>query len=174
LKVPHDPPRDQEELLAATLQVIVSFIVLCSIIIHGLSIPFFSASRQIHSRTVTLTRTWTSGQGRLDTGQADWVTWVRRPAGSAAASQVMIRQDEETGEISEIQTRMDDVSEVDKDGEVPTVVARDTQIAQVTHVHEEVSVLPDAGQGLRSRGRQSEVGQPTKVVRFPSAGSSAE
>ena len=34
LKVPHDPPRDQEEFLAATLQVIVSFIVLCSIIIR--------------------------------------------------------------------------------------------------------------------------------------------
>lgn len=35
LKVPHNPPRDQQELLAATLQVIVSFVVLCSIIIRG-------------------------------------------------------------------------------------------------------------------------------------------
>jgi hypothetical protein len=34
LKVPHDPPQNQEELLAATLQIIVSFIVLCSIIIR--------------------------------------------------------------------------------------------------------------------------------------------
>jgi len=34
LKVPHDPPQDQEEFLAATLQIIVSFIVLCSIIIR--------------------------------------------------------------------------------------------------------------------------------------------
>lgn len=34
LKVPHDPPQNQEELLAATLQIIVSFIVLCSIIVR--------------------------------------------------------------------------------------------------------------------------------------------
>ena len=40
LKVPHNPPQDQEELLAATLQVIVSFIVLCSIIIREF-IPFY-------------------------------------------------------------------------------------------------------------------------------------
>jgi len=35
LRVPHDPPQNQEEFLAATLQIIVSFIVLCSIIIRG-------------------------------------------------------------------------------------------------------------------------------------------
>ena len=35
LRTPHDPPQDQEEFLAATLQIIVSFIVLCSIIIRG-------------------------------------------------------------------------------------------------------------------------------------------
>lgn len=41
LKVPHDPPQDQEEFLAATLQVIVSFIVLCSIIIRGFNPSYF-------------------------------------------------------------------------------------------------------------------------------------
>jgi hypothetical protein len=35
LKTPHDPPRNREEFLVATLQIIVSFIVLCSIIIRG-------------------------------------------------------------------------------------------------------------------------------------------
>lgn len=34
LPVPHDPPQDQKELLAATLQPIVSFVVLGSIIIR--------------------------------------------------------------------------------------------------------------------------------------------
>ena len=34
LQTPHDPPQGQEEFLAATLQIIVSFIVLCSIIIR--------------------------------------------------------------------------------------------------------------------------------------------
>lgn len=45
LKVPHDPPQDQEEFLAATLQVIVSFIVLCSIIIRGFNPSY---SYQLH------------------------------------------------------------------------------------------------------------------------------
>ena len=34
LRTPHNPPQGQEEFLAATLQIIVSFIVLCSIIIR--------------------------------------------------------------------------------------------------------------------------------------------
>lgn len=45
LKVPHNPPRDQEELLAATLQVIVSFTVLGSIIIREFN-PFRSCGLQ--------------------------------------------------------------------------------------------------------------------------------
>lgn len=36
LPVPHDPPQDQQEMLAATLQPIVSFIVLGSILIRKL------------------------------------------------------------------------------------------------------------------------------------------
>ncbi|KAH9948975.1 Sodium/hydrogen exchanger family-domain-containing protein [Amylocystis lapponica] len=77
LPTPHSPPVDQVELLAATLQPIVSFIVLGSIIIHGLSIPFFSFSRQVHSRTVSLSRTWTSPTA---TGH-DWLLWARRAPG---------------------------------------------------------------------------------------------
>jgi sodium/hydrogen antiporter len=34
LPQPHNPPRNQQELLAATLQIIVSFIVLGSIVIR--------------------------------------------------------------------------------------------------------------------------------------------
>ncbi|KAK0199728.1 Cation/H+ exchanger, partial [Desarmillaria ectypa] len=46
LPEPQYPPQDQQQLLAATLQPIVSFVVLGSIIIHGLSIPFFSFGRK--------------------------------------------------------------------------------------------------------------------------------
>ncbi|KIK44638.1 hypothetical protein CY34DRAFT_22973 [Suillus luteus UH-Slu-Lm8-n1] len=42
LPTPEDPPADQAQFLAATIQTIVSFVVLGSIIIHGLSIPFFN------------------------------------------------------------------------------------------------------------------------------------
>ena len=86
-----------------------------------MSIPFFSAGRQLHSRTVSLTKTWTSGRGGWDQGQADWTTWIRRPD-SAAASQIVIRHDEETGDQSQIQSRIDVISEVDVDEEVASVV----------------------------------------------------
>ncbi|KAF7789589.1 hypothetical protein EIP86_000535 [Pleurotus ostreatoroseus] len=74
LPEPHSPPRNQQELLAATLQTIVSFVVLGSILIHGLSIPFFSVSRRIHSRTVSMSRTWTSRTTTLP----DWLLGVNR------------------------------------------------------------------------------------------------
>ncbi|KAI0326839.1 hypothetical protein GY45DRAFT_1328396 [Cubamyces sp. BRFM 1775] len=80
LPIPHSPPQNQAELLAASLQTIVSFIVLGSIIIHGLSIPFFSLGRNVRSRTVSLTRTWTA---RNAPATPDWLLWARRtPAGS--------------------------------------------------------------------------------------------
>ncbi|CAL1708274.1 unnamed protein product [Somion occarium] len=74
LPQPHSPPRNQEEYLAATLQTIVSFIVLGSILIHGLSIPFFSFGRKIHSRTISMSRTRTSRQPI----NSDWPLWIRR------------------------------------------------------------------------------------------------
>ncbi|ESK83719.1 na+ h+ exchanger 1 [Moniliophthora roreri MCA 2997] len=44
----------QVELLAKAIQPITAFMVLCSILVHGLSIPSFSLSRRIH----TVSRTW--------------------------------------------------------------------------------------------------------------------
>jgi len=55
LPTPHNPPRNEPELLAAHLEPIVAFVVLGSIIIHGLSVPFFSLSRNTLSLTNTLT-----------------------------------------------------------------------------------------------------------------------
>ncbi|KAJ7236254.1 Sodium/hydrogen exchanger family-domain-containing protein [Mycena haematopus] len=68
LPTPHDPPENQQELLAAAIQPIVAFVVLGSIVIHGLSIPFFSLSGNMHSLMSTLTRTDT----------ADWLISIRR------------------------------------------------------------------------------------------------
>lgn len=46
----------------------------------GLSIPFFSLGRNVRSRTVSLTRTWTA---RNAPSTPDWLLWARRtPAGS--------------------------------------------------------------------------------------------
>jgi hypothetical protein len=51
------------------IQPVVAFMVLCSILIHGLSIPFFSLGR----RVTTVTRTW-SRQPSL----SDWALHTRR------------------------------------------------------------------------------------------------
>jgi len=79
LPVPHDPPQNQPELLAASLQPIVSFIVLGSIILHGLSIPSFSFGRTLQSRTISLSQTLTMGSGA---DAPDWLVWIRRATGT--------------------------------------------------------------------------------------------
>ncbi|KAH7923352.1 hypothetical protein BV22DRAFT_1036441 [Leucogyrophana mollusca] len=55
LPKPSNPPANQTEFLAATIQPIVAFMVLCSVAIHGLSIPSFSLGRRVHSVS---SRTW--------------------------------------------------------------------------------------------------------------------
>ncbi|KAF7365764.1 Na-H-Exchanger domain-containing protein [Mycena venus] len=78
LPTPHNPPENQQELLAATIQPIVAFVVLGSIVIHGLSIPFFSLSGNMHSRTRSLMATLTR------TDAADWLIGIRRWPGRDA------------------------------------------------------------------------------------------
>ena len=60
------------DLLALTIQPVIYFMVLVSVIVHGLSIPFFSLGRRVHS----ISRTWTSQSG---TGpEPSWLSRVRR------------------------------------------------------------------------------------------------
>lgn len=74
LPQPHTPPRSQQELLAATLQIVVAFTILGSIFVHGLSIPFFSFGRRIHTRTLSMTRARTS----MQPVGPDWLLWAKR------------------------------------------------------------------------------------------------
>ncbi|KAH9057462.1 Sodium/hydrogen exchanger family-domain-containing protein [Lactarius vividus] len=80
---PQSPPANQAELLAATIQPVIAFMVLCSILIHGLSIPFFSLGR----RVTTVTRTW-SRQPSLP----DWALHTHRVE---RAEDVVINRDPE-------------------------------------------------------------------------------
>ncbi|KDQ50509.1 hypothetical protein JAAARDRAFT_582100 [Jaapia argillacea MUCL 33604] len=70
---PKGAPQNQEELLQASIQPIVAFIVLCSIMVHGLSIPFFSLGRRVH----TVSRTW-SRRDTLNSSAPEWTTHTRR------------------------------------------------------------------------------------------------
>ncbi|KAI6125731.1 Cation/H+ exchanger [Pisolithus croceorrhizus] len=47
-------PENPQQMLAATIEPIVSFVVLGSILVHGLSIPFFNVGREF-ARSVTIT-----------------------------------------------------------------------------------------------------------------------
>lgn len=67
LPKPSEPPANQVELLAASIQPIVAFMVLCSILIHGLSIPSFSLGKRVHS----ISHTWSRHAA------PDWTTQAR-------------------------------------------------------------------------------------------------
>ncbi|KAF8162510.1 Sodium/hydrogen exchanger family-domain-containing protein [Mycena galopus ATCC 62051] len=91
-----DDPRsaedDQIALLAKTIQPICAFMVLCSITIHGLSIPSFSLGRRVHS----VSRTWS----RHTTATAlaprpDWMDHVRHAEGGI----VVNRDDDGSGDL---------------------------------------------------------------------------
>jgi sodium/hydrogen antiporter len=70
----HDPPRNQVELLSASIQPIVAFMVLCSVAVHGLSIPFFSLGRRVHS----VSRTWSRHQSTDLALGPEWATQTTR------------------------------------------------------------------------------------------------
>nr|GAT45594.1 predicted protein [Mycena chlorophos] len=113
LPTPSNPPADQQELLAATLQPIVTFVVLGSIIVHGLSIPFFNlgGNLRIHTRSIIASLTL-----RGDT--SDWILSLRREppvmptAPPRSGRQSPVEEDLEAGIQSGTQTIIDvDVTE---------------------------------------------------------------
>jgi hypothetical protein len=75
LPTPNIPPETPEDILALTIQPITYFLVLCSIIVHGSSVPFFNLGKRVH----TVTRTWTN---RSEANEPSWLSRVKR-AGDA-------------------------------------------------------------------------------------------
>ena len=87
---------DQEhqlELVKDMIQPIVSFMVLCSITIHGLSIPGFTLGRRVHSVSRTWSRRDTVGSGRA--GAPDWTNQARLVT---RAEDIIINRDLERGD----------------------------------------------------------------------------
>jgi len=72
LPTPSNPPQSQQDILSLAIPPIVSFVVLSSIIIHGLSIPFFNIGRGV-SRTLSLTKTLTIHSKT----NPDWPTHIK-------------------------------------------------------------------------------------------------
>ncbi|PCH40212.1 hypothetical protein WOLCODRAFT_116887 [Wolfiporia cocos MD-104 SS10] len=84
---PESPPASQAQLLAATIQPICAFMVLCSITIHGLSIPFFSLGRRVH----TVSRTWS----RHDTWGRPAPEWMSHTQRIVPGEEIIINRDSE-------------------------------------------------------------------------------
>lgn len=70
LPTPNFPPETSNDYLAYAIQPVVYFLVLCSIIVHGSSIPFFNLGRRVHS----ISRTWTQGSN----AEPSWLSRVKR------------------------------------------------------------------------------------------------
>ncbi|CBQ71014.1 related to Na+/H+ antiporter AnNHA1 [Sporisorium reilianum SRZ2] len=73
----HEPPQTTNDVLALTIQPIVYFFVLCSIIVHGFTIPFFAFGKNARRRAHTLTRTWSRNPSMRD-DEPSWMSRVRR------------------------------------------------------------------------------------------------
>lgn len=81
------------KILRDTIEPIIAFIVLCSIIIHGLSIPGFSLGKRVHSLSRTWSRRDTTGSGR---GAPDW---TNRTTLVTKAEDIIINRDLEKGDM---------------------------------------------------------------------------
>lgn len=99
--------------------------------IDGLSIPSFSFGRRIHSRTVTMTRTWTSRQ----TTGPDWLLWARRvPDGSVPHTAHASTEDLESA--AEGPTRTNSVVIRDgKETDAPVLRQRDAADEETSRGH---------------------------------------
>ncbi|KAI0789689.1 Sodium/hydrogen exchanger family-domain-containing protein [Abortiporus biennis] len=71
----HEDNETQTQILANSIQPIVAFMVLCSIAVHGLSIPFFSLGRRVHSVSRTWSRHDTFGR---HASLPEWANQTRR------------------------------------------------------------------------------------------------
>ena len=87
------PNYQQIEFLRDTIQPIIAFIVLCSIIIHGLSIPGFSLGRRVHSLSRTWSRKDMSGSGH------GTPVWTNQATLVIKAEDIIINRDLEEGGV---------------------------------------------------------------------------
>lgn len=74
LPTPSIPPENELDVLGLIVQPVTYCLVLCSVLVHGLSIPFFSLGRSMHSRVHSMTRTWTQASNQ----EPSWLSRVKR------------------------------------------------------------------------------------------------
>ncbi|KAI5481360.1 Cation/H+ exchanger [Pseudohyphozyma bogoriensis] len=96
LPTPNVPPENSMDVLALSIQPITYFLVLSSILIHGLTISFFSLGRRVHSRVTSITRTFTAASG--DGNEPSWMSRVKR---ARAGEEIVINRDDDPSDMAE-------------------------------------------------------------------------
>jgi len=96
LPTPSIPPENAIDVLALSVQPITYFIVLSSILIHGLTISFFSLGRRVHSRVASMSRTFTnaSSMSRNGGGRGGVLGSAKRAFGKAAGTNAKVDRPE--------------------------------------------------------------------------------
>jgi len=132
----HRPEDAQMKLLSETIQPIVAFMVLCSIAVHGLSIPSFSLGRRVHS----VSRTWSRRDSTTITsrrgGRPAQPEWANQARLVSRAEDVIVNRDrpregeldlergdlirEKTVSDSSLEDREMEIDIVDEDGSETT------------------------------------------------------
>ncbi|GAA5830141.1 hypothetical protein JCM11251_006892 [Rhodosporidiobolus azoricus] len=107
LPTPSIPPQDSIETLALLIVPITYCIVLSSILVHGLSISFFTLGRRVHSRVQSMSRTFTANstnsrlgrtlsfRTRDETTEPSWMSRVKR---ATRAEDIVVNRDDESPE----------------------------------------------------------------------------
>ncbi|KAJ1309960.1 hypothetical protein OPQ81_006719 [Rhizoctonia solani] len=120
----------QIDYLGHSIQPVVAFMVLISIMIHGLSIPFFSLGKRVHS----IRHTW-SRRDTVEGGRPEWATQVRqvRPG-----EEIIVNRDDavERGEMPALDEKRGSVpiSELSGEGSSGTSDIREREHGTGEHV----------------------------------------
>ncbi|TFK25717.1 hypothetical protein FA15DRAFT_654945 [Coprinopsis marcescibilis] len=165
LPEPQNPPQKEEDYLALALQPIVAFIILSSIIVHGLSIPFFSVTRNFSHTLSIQVRSHAGSRSRV---VPEWLMSINRFVTLTPGSTP------ERGTVNDVEAGPGIVSLEDKspvgnvdpgpvgNSDVSEPQSREVEAAQVT-VTTEKQAEKDADQAPLD----GQYVKGNKVVRFP-------
>ncbi|TKA49938.1 hypothetical protein B0A53_06529, partial [Rhodotorula sp. CCFEE 5036] len=111
LPTPTVPPETVIDRLALMIVPVTYCIVLTSILVHGLTISFFTLGRRMHSRVQSFSRTLTANSSRSGYGRTfsfatstrkqpdrEEPSWMARVKRATRAEDIIINRDEEEGE----------------------------------------------------------------------------
>ena len=145
----------QIEILMDSIQPIVAFMVLCSITIHGLSIPSFSLGRRVHS----VSRTWS----RRDTMNS---TGPRVPEWANQARLVTRREDIVVNRDMDFQKPEVDLEK----GENGIVESLDSRTSAEVTIDQSSLAQPDSEKNTGNRTGRESMDQPDGNGQEPSDG----